>query len=174
MTPSFFHRIAIGFVFMSMFIAVSMSAASEEVDLSITEKTAVKGKSVGTGAQAATYYDITITLYNEGNVTSPQITLGIQDEVDGIWTNKTGTVAVKESTEFFFNDWPIVGPGDHTILIRYLPTNDSIQKTLFNSGSDTLNLGVEEVNDETEETPGFELVILLTALFTILVLKKRK
>ncbi|MBN2065543.1 MAG: hypothetical protein JW771_01895 [Candidatus Thermoplasmatota archaeon] len=174
MKSSLFHRIVIGMIFICILAAFSISAASEQAQLSITQKDPKEGKTIGTGLQTAIYYDITVTLYNAGNVTSPQITVGIQDEADGMWTNRTGTVAAKDSKEFLFNDWPIMGPGDHTVVITYRPTNESIARTSFNSGSDTLVLSVTAVEDETEGTPGFELAVLLSALFFILVLKKRE
>lgn len=173
MKSSFFHQIVIGIVFICIFATFSISVASEQTQLSITQKTAEQGKTIGTGLQTAAYYNITIILYNAGNITSPLITLGIQDEADGIWTNKTGTVTAQDSTEFLFTNWPIIGPGEHTIRITYGPTDDSIARTSFNSGTDALILGVTAIEDDTQGTPGFELLVLLSALFVILLLKQR-
>jgi len=175
MKSTFFHLVLVSIIAFGFFsTAIVVSCDAEEVaQLSIVQKNAEKIKTIGNGMQTAVYYKITIVLHNAGNVTSEEITLGIQDEADKLWTNKTGTVPADESTEFVFDDWPVVGPGEHNVRISYRPTNDSVTKTSFNSGVDALSLTTigEEGNENT--TPGFELIMVLGALAALVLPKKR-
>jgi len=179
MKSTFFHIALIcvmAFGLFSTMALISCHAESEGVQLSIVQKNAEKIKTIGTGVQTATYYKINITLYNAGDVTSEEITLGIQDEADKIykiWTNKTKTIPAGKSVNFSFNDWPILGPGTHTVFISYRPTNDSITKTSSNSGTDSLVLTITLQGEDENATPGFELIMVLGALIALVLLKKR-
>jgi hypothetical protein len=176
MKSTFFHIALICVMVFGLFSTmalISCHAESEGVQLSIVQKNAEKIKTIGTGTQTAVYYKITIVLHNAGNVTSEEITLGIQDEADGLWTNKTATIPAGESATFIFDNWPVLGIGEHNVSIGYRPTNDSITKTSSNSGTDSLVLAVTLQGEDQNATPGFELIAVLGVLIAFALFRKR-
>ena len=116
-------------------------------------------------------YDISITLNNSGTIKSHDITVRITDE-DGNYT-RNGTIMPGESKTFLFNNHPLIGMTDHTILISFYPTDLFIGPNENNSGEDSLIL--KYGNDSGGGgTPGFEAVFLLILISLYIVIKEYK
>ena len=147
------------------------SAEDDHAEISIIGKTYDLLETVGSGAQTAYRYKITITLYNSGDIISEDTTVRITDEY-GIPTMYNDTILPQTSIPFVFDDWWVVGLGEQTVNIRYYPTNESINPTSYNSGVDTIVLNPDGEGDG-ESTPGFEIILLIIAIAAIVFCKRK-
>ena len=117
-------------------------------------------------------YDISITLNNSGTIKFDDITVEITDE-DNVSLTRSGTIMPGESKTFIFNNHPLIGITDHTILISFYPTDLFSELNDNNNGKDSLVLKYgNDIGDGG--TPGFEAVFLLTLLSLYVIIKKYK
>lgn len=123
------------------------------------------------GEQTGVYYDIFITVKNQGPDISDNITLSLYDEFD-LPLSLNYTFDSDETKTFTFNDYPVIGIGSHEIRIELYPTNESLRKT-SNTVTDTITLNYTPENETS--TPGIEITfIFCTILFIGYYLKKKK
>ncbi len=123
---------------------------------------------------SANYYDIIITLKNNGVVDSDAMTLEIWEKEEDralLSVNKTGVIInAGEIKEFKFEEWVVTGTGEHTVMYEYHPTNKS-KINNYNSGSGSFKINDDPIPEEN--TPGFELVLFLLVSLSICIVKKR-
>lgn len=119
-------------------------------------------------------YDIIITLKNNGDEDSDDITIKVREENEGenLSVFRNGTVKAGETMQFSFEDWIVSGTGEHTVIYEYFPTNENIETNNYNSGTGSFKINDGSV--ENEDTPGFELVLVLLAIISIYLIKRRK
>ena len=122
------------------------------------------------GAQTGVYYDVMITLINEGSEQSENITLTLYDEFD-LPLSKNYTFNPSETKTFVFKDYPIIGTGSQEIRIELFPTNESL-RTPSNTISDTMNLTYSSPDDTS--TPSIQFIGILTILACICYIYKKK
>ena len=128
-------------------------------------------KSIEIGGKIWIFFNISVNLYNSGNIKSDNITIKLQDE-DFNYTQK-GFVMPGETKKFIFIDHPLLGLGKHIIDITYYPTNLDIPLTDDNSGS--ISIIVEYgYGDVDVSTPGFEFISLIALLAIIFIILRKR
>ena len=138
---------------------ISMNASSEFV------------KTMETGGNTWIFYNISITLYNSGNVESDNITVKLQDE-DSNYTRED-SVMPGETKTFIFVEHPLLGLGEHKLDVNYYPTDSSIPKKDDNSGYTTLDVEYRD-SDGDGSTPGFDIISIICIMALIVLLRKIK
>jgi len=163
------------FIFLTLnILSLSIiSAADRSYDIEVVGKDYKFLKTVGNENQKFNYYNITITLKNNGAEVSDDITLKIweKEEDANLSISRNGIIKAGETMEFMFGDWVVYGTGEHTAMYEYYTTNTSKMNN-YNSGS-----GFFKINDgsiKEDNTPGFELVLVLLAFVSIFLIKKRR
>ncbi len=127
-------------------------------------------KATESGGKTWTFFNITVALYNSGNVKSDDITVKLQDE-DANYTRK-GSVMPGENKTFVFVEHPLLGLGEHKIDISYYPTDLTVKTNNDNSGSTTFTVGYDNDDDGTS-TPGFEFIFIILAVAFVLLIRKK-
>jgi hypothetical protein len=124
--------------------SISGSDISLSSDPEKDKETTIKAKITGSGKRWSSYY-VDIEFYDGSTLletVTAKITLGGTNEVTVAWTPEAG--------------------GTHTIKVVIDP-DDEIQELVENNNEATKNVKVSE-GGSTEESPGFEVIILLAAL----------
>jgi len=141
------------------FYKISMDVSSEFV------------KTTEIGGDTWVFFNISITLYNSGNIESDDITVKFQDE-DSNYTRE-GSVMPGETKTFIFVEHPLLGLGEHKLGVNYCPTDLSIPMNDDNSGYTTLAVEYGG-GDGDSSTPGFEIISLICIMALIVLIRKRK
>ena len=144
---------------------IKICNAEDQYSISIIDKSYEFVRTVEVGDQTYVYYNITIIMNNSGNDISDNITLHIEDD-QGYSGYYYYTFSPKELKEFIFDDWPLLGLGEHQININFYPTDLDVTISEDNSGSTSLVLSTDGESDD-KSTPGFELVSLISAMSAI-------
>jgi len=166
------------------------SAESNNDGVSIENMSYEVLKSEKFGQYTFVYYKITITLQNSGSQISDNMTVviiddDVTDDYPGTKTRVPHPVADPpinippgESKDFVFGEkteWMVVGTGKHVLNVYVYPNNNesavplSIKTFTVSSNGDTGGVPA------TSNTPGFELIFAICAIFIIfLFTKKRK
>jgi len=126
-------------------------------------------KSEGSGTQVFEFFNINITLRNLGTNASDEITIELIDQ-DNTSVYRKYTFDPLEKKSFLFNNHPISGTGDHDIVIKFYPTNET-KKASYNSGSETFV--INKNNSQKGSTPGFEITFLIAAIALFIFLKRK-
>jgi hypothetical protein len=164
--------------FALLFVSFSnvMATTEKNYRLSLTSKTCQVLR-IDTQKPVQVYLDVRIILYNSGPDASDDITVTIMDSADLTPIRRNAIILANKSHMFNFtgDTFPVIGEGQHTINISYSPTDKiNVTQTSLNSGIDTLTVQAGS-SGTGKSTPGFELLILMSALIiTIVVLKKKK
>lgn len=146
------------------------NAEDRDYNISIGDATYEVIKIDDSKTTVVVYYKIGIVLHNSGNKISDDITLEMKDAL-GVYP-RNGTILPGESREFVFDDWPLMGLGEHLIDIGFYPTDLNIPRGEYNSGSTSLVLSADGKGDD-KSTPGFELVSLMSAIALYLFIRKK-
>jgi hypothetical protein len=129
-------------------------------------------KTVGSENQKFNYYNIVIKLKNNGSEESDDITLTIWEKNENkslLAISRVGIINAGETMQFMFEDWVVAGIGEHTVMYEYHPTNTS-RINNYNSGSGSFKITAGSI---TENTSGFELVLILFAVISIYLIRRR-
>lgn len=156
--------VLIGILFLGIFSCFLFDISCAEDDfykISIIEKDYDIFRIREINGRKFVHFNISINLYNSGNIESDDITVKIEDEDGGYVRNDTLTP--NESKIFIFDDHPLLGMTEHRINISFYPTNKNIVLTDYNHGEDVLIL-LPEDKDENSFTPGFEVILLIIAI----------
>jgi hypothetical protein len=132
---------------------------SEAYAISIVNKTYELSDTSTKGTQTASYYDILITIKNQGVSYTDDITVELVDEFD-IPTTKNYTFQPSEIKTFQFKEYPVVGTGQKNITIRYYPSNES-RINQGNSGSTFLIIGEIQQQSSTPFLPTVIFICLI-------------
>jgi hypothetical protein len=121
-------------------------------------------------------YQIDIKIQNSGGITSKQTLVNITDE-EGFTLQNITTFEPGETKTVSFT-WSTLSSYDQTIHISYYPQDLSINHDQYNSGSTSFKLLVgekDEIPAASTNTPGFEIIVSITAIaITILLINKKK
>ena len=128
-------------------------------------------KTTEIGGDTWVFFNISITLYNSGNIESDNITVKLQDE-DSNYTRKD-SVMPGETKTFIFVEHPLLGLDKHKLGVSYCPTDLSIPMNDDNSGYITLAVEYGD-GDSDGSTPGFEIISLICIMALIVLIRKRK
>jgi len=123
--------------------------------------------------KAGYYYNITVTLQNVGDISSPAVDIKLlEDGLTTVWPPDCNRVIFEpqEQKSFYF-DWCTTKKSD-TFTISYR-ASDSVNISDDTSGSKIVNVGYEE-NNMDEGTPGFSFIILLLSIIIFIYVKKTK
>ena len=172
--------LTVGIILIGLFSQILIqTCTAESAKLSISSKTFEVSKTQVSGGQTYVFYNFSIVMYNAGDETSGNTTLHIMD--DEIIVNNIGyqseriyTFAPGEYKEFTFTDWPLTGTGTHQINISFYPTDQNIPRTGNNSGNSTLFVSSSGGSTNQKSTPGFEIIILIGAVASILLIKRKR
>ncbi len=181
MVQKFSRIILFSNIFLLLVFSILTSTISQAQDNQYTIEFVGKEynflKTVGNDNQKFNYYTITIKLKNTGFIESDDITLAIWEQNEGkqLATYRNSTIEPGETIEFTFGDdetdWIVSGTGEHTVMYEYCPTNTT-RANNYNSGS-----GSFKINDgslEEENTPGFQIIVILAALLAIILYRKKE
>ena len=166
--------VLLSILFLGIFSCFLFDIASAEDDfyeISIIEKDYDIFRIREINGRKVVYFNISVTLYNSGNIESDDITVKIEDE-DG-WYVRNDTLLAHESKTFIFDDHPLLGMTEHRINISFYPTNKNVALTDYNHGEDVLIL-LPEDKDENSFTPGFEAILLVMAVAIYVFLTRYK
>jgi len=141
------------------FYKISMDTSSEFV------------KTTEIGIDTWVFFNITITLFNSGNIESDNITVKLQDEYSNY--TREGSVMPGENKAFKFVEHPLLGLDENTLVVSYYPTDLSIPKNDDNYGYKTLAIEYGD-SDVDGSTPGFEIISLICTVALIVLIRKRK
>ena len=174
MNSKIIYKIFIWLFFYGLLFSIFVnSCTSQEGDftISITDKSYDVIK-IDENNEIITY-NIIITLTNEGNVKSDNMTIRIRDE-DDINLTKQYTFNPGESKTFIFDEYPVIGLKDHEISIFFYPTIDEIYiEDNLNHGEDILVLKYGK-NNEDNNTPGFSIPFIISIIAIYVLLNKNK
>ena len=119
-------------------------------------------------------YVINITLYNSGPDESEALIVNISDE-EGFDLFQRISIDSGETKVVTF-EWSTMLLRNQQILINFYPENSKNKKTLQNSGSTSLTIKIIDTNDDLTgtSTPGFEFLVVLSAIILLSILLKKK
>jgi len=115
-------------------------------------------------------YQINVTLYNNGYIKSKEFTVNLKDEDRSL--NKNISLEPGKSKIVTFT-WSTVKIKNQRLIIYFYPSDLDVIKTKYNSGSKSFTIKIK--NDKelpAASTPGFEIIIVLTAIFIAILRKK--
>lgn len=174
MKSKIFLLMLISILFFGVFSGVLTeicNAEGRDYNISIEDTTYEVIKIDDSKATVVVYYKISIVLHNSGNKISDDITLEMNDAF-GVYL-RNGTILPGGSREFVFDDWPLMGLGEHLIDISFYPTDLNIPREEYNSGSTSLVLSADSKGDD-KSTPGFEIILVITAIIVITFLGRKR
>jgi hypothetical protein len=121
-------------------------------------------------------YKISVVLCNTGDTNSTNISVKFLEPEPGLTGNLTlqplsYSLQPNEEKTFVFENWPTTLTGDVLLNISFGPSSPFVLSDSTNSGFYIYTLSIENGNT-TNSTPGFQVFIVLVALFVFL-LKKR-
>lgn len=121
-------------------------------------------------------YRITAIVQNTGDTDSVNITVKLRDPEPGLnatLTFQPPSYSLKPNEEktFVVDNWPTSLSGNIPLNITFQPSSPNVLLNTYNSGSFTYTLHINDTNAKTS-TPGFEILIVLLAILTFLVIKK--
>lgn len=162
------------FVIFNILSLTVISVSDRSYNIEVAEKDYKFLQTIGNENQKFNYYDITINLKNNGTEESDDITLKIweKEEDVNLSVSRNGTIKAGETREFTFGDWIVYGTGEHTVMYEYHTTNTSKMNS-YNSGSGSFIINDGFIKEENN-TPGFELILVLLAFVSIFLIKKRR
>jgi hypothetical protein len=151
-----------------------ISVADRSYNIEVVDKDYKFLQTIGNENQKFNSYDITIKLINNGAEESDDITLKIWEKQEDVnlSVRRNGTIEAGETMEFTFKDWIVYGTGEHTVMYEYYTTNTS-KMSSYNSGSGSFIINDGTIKEENN-TPGFELILVLLAFISIFLIKKRR
>ena len=123
-------------------------------------------------------YDIAVVLYNNDSSISDTICVFFRDPEPGLNSSMqleplNATLGSKETKTFTFSDWPTTLSGNFLINFSFRPSSHFTNVTVKNTGYYRYSFTIPTTKNTTS-TPGFELLIVLSALAVLLLLRKTK
>jgi hypothetical protein len=123
-------------------------------------------------------YKITALLRNTGDIESTNITVKLKEPQPGINASlamqpESYPLKPNEEKTFVFENWPTSLSGDVLLNISFRPTSPNVLETSENSGFYVYTLHIGNSNTTTS-TPGFEVLIVLLAILSLLLIKQIK
>ena len=122
-------------------------------------------------------YQINITIENTGNKKSDLLIVSLQNETEPVLTKgeKDNIFVEAYNTLDISINWSTISSKDQDFTISFSPLNENTPKNSYNSGSTSFSLIVGDVDKKpTEDTPGFELSILLLSMILLAILIYKK
>ncbi|MCX6665732.1 MAG: hypothetical protein NT038_06705 [Euryarchaeota archaeon] len=166
--------VTVGIILIGLFSQILIqTCTAESAKLSITSTTYKVSKTTVIGGRAYVFYNISIVMHNAGAEISQNTTLYFIDD-EGIPAYRENMFAPGEYKEFTFNEWPLTGTGEHQINISYYPTDQNVLATGDNSGISTFNVSSDGSTPSQKSTPGFEIIVLLSAIVLISLIKRKR
>lgn len=168
-------KILIVFLVIVILASICVSAQNQAELKFIEEPTYKLTKEITKGETVIGWtYQIDIKIQNSGGITSKQTRVNITDE-EGFTLQNITTFEPGETKTISFT-WSTLSSYDQTISVNYYPLDLSINHNQYNSGSTNFKLligGEDEI--PAASTPGFEIMLLITAIaITILLINKKK
>ncbi|KYK21108.1 hypothetical protein AYK25_03785 [Thermoplasmatales archaeon SM1-50] len=121
-------------------------------------------------------YRIRVLLCNTGDTISSAISVKFQEpEGSGNLTMQPLSYSLQPNEEktFVFENWPTILSGDVPLNISFGPASHYVNQDSTNSGFYVYTLTIAN-GKTTTSTPGFEIIILLMALFALMFKKQIK
>ena len=123
-------------------------------------------------------YDIAVVLYNNDSSISDTISVFFRDPEPGLNSSMqlvplNATLGPQETKTFTFSDWPTTLSGNLLINFSFHPSSHFTIPTVKNTGYYLYSFTISTTKN-TKSTPGFELLIVLSALAVLLLLRKAK
>jgi hypothetical protein len=148
------------------------SAEDENYNISIADMTYTFVKTEGIRGREFDYYNVVITLTNSGNVVSDDITVEIIGE-DGLPEKRNQIIPANGENNYIFSNFYLEKSPEHKINVSYYPSGLTVhERNEYNSGIDSFIISTASNNSES--TPGFELLLFLIAFLVYLVIRKRR
>ena len=120
-------------------------------------------------------FQIDIRIQNIGKLRSDEIKINLTDEEGFVLVNNTFFDPGETKTISF--TWSTLSDIDQNIIVRYFPANLDTEKTVFNTGKTNFKLVIGEedyIPGTSTGIPGFELILIIFAVITIVTLKRKK
>jgi hypothetical protein len=115
-------------------------------------------------------YDISIELFNKGPQSTDNLTVKLIDEEDFSFDKKININSTDQETVTFEN---ILLPGEQTHSVEF-QIIDNQNNTLITEKIYFNKKGiVDPKDDDSSEIPGFEIILILIAIISILIVLKR-
>ncbi len=117
-------------------------------------------------------YEINITFINNGFNSSEELIVNFTDEEHFSLSKKI--ILNPSETKVVSFTWSTLLIKNQQIIVSFYPSNLDIDWNQYNSGSKAFTLYIKDDKDNTTNTPGFEIILLIIAvLIFIFLLKKR-
>ena len=116
-------------------------------------------------------YFINITFGNTGTETSDEIRVNLTDE-EGFSLTKDFTLSAGAETTVSFY-WSTTYYQNQNIVVKFFPKDLDTDWTEDNSGSTTFELVMIE-GEDNKSTPGFEIILVLSAIIIFAYYQKQK
>ena len=162
------------FLVLVILISISVSAKNQAELKFVGEPTYTLTQEVTKGEKIIGWvYQIDIKIQNVGDITSKETIVNLSDEEGFILQNIT-TFSPGETKTISFT-WSTISSYDQTIRVKYFPLDLSVNNDQYNSGSTSFKMligGKDEV--PAASTPGFEVIVFITAIAVVLFLINKK
>lgn len=165
--------LVLGFsLFLFIFINISEDciAADNDYIISIDNMSYTVLDTKNIGGRTWVSYNISIVLYNSGNLKSDEITVKIYDNLDNLSESKVINPGEYKIYYFLTN----LVSGEHDLEIDYYPKLVD-KRNEYNTGSSTFKIGAvaSKENDDDNPIPGFEISLFIVIIL-FLILRKKK
>jgi hypothetical protein len=117
-------------------------------------------------------YEIDIIFTNSGNQKSDEIEVNLTDQEGYILTQRT--IFYPGETKIITFNWSTMNMLDQKINVNYYPSDLDTPWNKYNSGKKMLTINVVDNSMPGTSTPGFEIILLITAFLFIIFSIKRK
>lgn len=118
-------------------------------------------------------YEINVTLVNSGFSGSDELTVNLTDEEHFSLSKKI--ILNPGETKVVSFTWSTLLIKNQQIIISFYPSNPDIDWNQYNSGSKAFTLYITDEKDiKATSTPGFEIVLVIIAVFIIIFLLEKR
>ena len=148
----------------------TVNAKEETYDIKVINTSSKYLKTENHGGNTFVYYEISITLQNTGNIASDELSIRLRDE-DGNYTKEV-VISPGEYKTIIWDNHMFLGSKQRTVYFDYY-AEDLEKRTSSNTGSTILVIDPDNSGvSATSNTPGFEVIILLSSILIFYIFKK--
>jgi hypothetical protein len=116
-------------------------------------------------------YQINIIFTNTGYQKSGEIEVNLTDQEGFVLIQRTYLNAGETKTIIF--NWSTINIKNQKLIVNYYPSNLDIPLDNFNSGQKIFTIKIADGSMPSTSTPGFEIILLITATLFVSYLLKR-
>lgn len=119
-------------------------------------------------------FQINVTLHNSGKLRSDELTVNLSDD-EGFTLTRDKIYLDQGETKTVSFTWSTTVSKNQQIKVQFFPSNLDTVWNEYNSGSTTFTIKVTDNGGfPATSTPGFEIVVFLSAITILIFLLKKK